>query len=113
MAPQFAEQDGGNVIRLPHEYVDKSQNRWPDPDTGRERIEEMRKELEAHFKNALLCPQEYFTNLPDFFPLAKTGSEASWLFERGSVTFPLADELSLPLRTSDYDAGRIEASMSF
>ena len=100
------------MIRLPHEYVDKSQSRWPDPDTGRERIEEMRKELEAHFKNALLCPQEYITNLPDFFPQAKTGSEASWLFERGSVTFPLAARLDLPKRQMDYD-GETYEDLSF
>ena len=113
MAPQFAEKEG-LVIRLPHEYVDKSQNRWPDPDTGRERIEEMRKELEAHFKNALLCPQEYITNLPDFFPHAKTSSEASWLFERPGVSFPLAVELDLPQSGPAYNGEpHQETSMSF
>ena len=113
MAPQFVEMEG-TVIRLPHEYVDKSQNRWPDPDTGRERIEEMRKELEAHFKNALQSPQEYTTNLPDFFPQAKTGSEASGLFERPGVSFPLAAQLELPQRRPAYDGGPYqEKSMSF
>ena len=78
MAPQFAEKEG-LVIRLPHEYVEKSANRWPDPDTGRQRIWQMKRELEAHFWNALQDPAEYTTNLPDFFPQAKTSSEASWL----------------------------------
>ena len=112
MAPQFVEMEG-TVIRLPHEYVDKSANRWPDPETGRERISEMRSELEAHFRNALQHPQEYTTNLPDFFPQAKTGSEASWLFERGSVTFPLAARMSFPQGHLDYDGDTFDESLSF
>ena len=112
MAPQFVEKEA-TVIRLPHEYVDKSANRWPDPDTGRERISEMRRELEFHFRNALQYPEEYTTNSPDFFPQAKTGSEASWLFERGSVTFPLAARLALPQRQLDYDGETYDESLSF
>ena len=113
MAPQFVDQEKNKKIRLPHEYVNYSNNKWPDPATGRCRIVQMRNQLQSRFDYALRFPHEFITNLPDFFPGAQTISEASWLFAEGGVTFPLADELSLPLRTSDYDAGRIEASMSF